>query len=127
MKCTSSFRLSCQLYFLILAYFFQLLRRYPVSNQQAAVFQVQPLLRRLRKSSRKQFVWSRKQSKQSHPQNSSYIKVNYSNLTLYYKYTNKSPILGQPTVRRVFFQTSVVCHCYCFSGSNGQDTLLWQA
>ena len=31
------------------------------------------------------------------------------------------------TVRRVFFQTSVVRHCYFFSGWNGQDTLLWQA
>ena len=33
----------------------------------------------------------------------------------------------QCTVGRVFFQTSVVCNGYCFSGWNGQDTLLWQA
>ena len=35
--------------------------------------------------------------------------------------------LRRSTVERVFFQTSVVCLCYCFSGWNGQDTLLWQA
>ena len=54
------------------------------------------------------------------------VRVNQSN-THHLIWALDFQTIEQGTVERVFFQTSVVCLCYCFSGWNGQDTLLWQA
>ena len=55
--------------------------------------------------------------------------LSFRNLTwvIKQKPRNVEIIVSRLTVERVFFQTSVVCLCCCFSGWNGQDTLLWQA